>query len=36
MLQEHSNAVTNVMEQRVHDSLGVVRQREHRIRARGA
>ena len=36
MLQEHSNAITNVVKQRVHDSLGIVRQREHRIGARGA
>ena len=28
--------MTNVVKQRVHDSLGIVRQRGHRIGARGA
>ena len=38
MLQEHSNAVTNVVKQRVHDSLGVVRRRSiesRHVRERG-
>ncbi len=36
VLQQHAESVADVVKQRVHDSLGVVRQREHRIGARGA
>ena len=36
MLQQHAKSVADVVKQPVHDSLGIVRQCEHRIGARGA
>ena len=36
VLQQHAKAVADVVKKSVHDSLGIVRQREHRIGARGA